>query len=349
MSDQPSQELTDARACVARLKKAQTTLRLKNQAFVGRYKDPNRTLLLGSARTWERMCADEWEDNKPAKWLPRLKQACAQIEGGTPVEEVFADMPFFKEASAELARLEAQNNDRRILVILASTGTGKSVWGRAQVAEARATRGYVRAQPGWRENGIAICAGMLGCLNGYSKKHNDGYHELLSLLKDFLAANPMSVFLDEAHEGGIELMKIIRYLVDETTSRFIYKGYPTEYQKVVRATTGSLAEARQFIGRALKPIFDDYATGTKPEDVAIVLKHAGLGTEAKVLAKQITPRLVMSEGLRTLDDCLELARQMADKDDAELDGKAIMDALAEVLGVEIQPNRSDELQAQLRS
>jgi hypothetical protein len=200
----------------------------------------------------------------------------------------------------------------------------------------------VRAQPGWRENGIAICAGFIESLSGEGKKHNEGYHDLLSKLRSLLSGVPKTVFIDEAHEGGIELMKIVRYLVDETRTRFVYLGYPTEYQKVVSATTGSLTEARQFIGRALKPIFDDYMTGTKPGDVAVVLKHAGLKGEVKLLAEDITPRLLLSEGLRTLDDAIDLARLEAEED-TRLTGQAILEALEDILGATKREDKSKKL------
>lgn len=342
MSDQPSQDLACARECVARLKQAQATLGLKNRAFIGRFKDDERNLLLGSTRTWERISADDWRDNKPEKWLNRLRQACAQIDGGTPVDEVLVDMPFYVEASNELARLEAQQNDRRIMVVLCPTGTGKSVWGRSKVSEARATRTYLRAQPGWRENGIAICAGFLEALTGETKKHNEGYHDLLSKLRGYLSSKIMTVFMDEAHEGGIELMKIVRYLVDETRTRFVYLAYPTEYQKVVSATSGSLTEARQFIGRALKPIFDDYMEGTKVEDVTAILKRAGFRSDTKLLAQEITPRILRSEGLRTLDDAMDLARSRADEDTRPT-GKELMEALEDILGTSKQEERGKKL------
>jgi hypothetical protein len=343
-------ELGEARAAVARLKKAQTTLKLSNSQFVGRFRDGNGDVLLGSQRTWERMSKDEWDNNKPEKWLDKLRQACSQLDGGTPVRNVFPDMPFFKKATEILNRLEAQKTDRRIAVMLGWTGTGKSVWARAQVDKQRATRIYVRAMPGWREKGIAICSGIIQAINGERLELNMGYDEALGKLKLLLGSSDITVFLDEAHEGGVELMKIIRYLVDETTSRFVYLGYPTEYNRVVAASTGALAEARQFLGRALKPIFTDYQNGTKVEDVAVILKRNGFdAADARDVAARTTPSLVAGTGLRMLADCLELAKEWAAEDEADLSPDLIQEALEEMTGVSVKNEKKRKLEEQLKA
>lgn len=325
--------MVEAKACVARLRSAQTTLKLKDNKFVGRFKGADNSILLGSPRTWERMRKDEWDENRPEKWLPKLRQACAQLDGGTPVRRVYEDLPFFVEASKELSRLESQTNDRRVMVVLAPTGTGKSVWARRAVDEERDKRIYIRGNPSWRENGVGICCAIYERLTGERMEYV-GFGAALSKLTLHLAASDKTIFLDEGHEGGIMLMTLIRHLVDETPSRFVYLAYPTEYNRVVGASTGTLAEARQFIGRSLKPIFDDYKAGTRKEDVIVILRHAGFSADqARALGGDVTRTVLVREGLRTLDDALERAREMAQESDKdEIDGPILLEALKEITG-----------------
>jgi hypothetical protein len=77
----------------------------------------------------------------------------------------------------------------------------------------------------------------------------------------------MTMFIDEAHEGGTTLMKIVKTLIDETPARFVQLAYPTEYDRVKTATAGALDEAKQLLGRTMKPVYDDYRNGLREEDV----------------------------------------------------------------------------------
>lgn len=339
-------ELAEARAAVARLRQVQEILKLSDGQFVKRFIDAKGGLLLGSDRTWTRMRTDKWDDNKPTKWLGRLKEACTRLDGGTPVRDPLS-LPFYEAMMAELDRLEAQMNDRRALVALAPTGTGKTVFARRAVELNRTKRVYVRAKPSWRESGPNICVGLYEGLTGESLQYV-GYEEALKKVGKFLAAAPKTVIVDEAHEGGIELMKVLRHLIDETAARFVYLAYPTEYSRVVNANKGALAEARQFIGRSLKPIFTEYQDGTKPEDVAVILEHAGLSAmEAQVVAQEITPQLLVREGLRTLDDALEVALLNAEEDNVPISRLYVKGGINVVSGLKDPEEKSKKLKQTL--
>src|SRR6185369_4324265 len=131
----------------------------------------------------------------------------------------------------------------------------------------------------------------------------------------------ITLFLDEAHDGGIALMKIVRSLIDSTPSRFVYLAYPTDFDRVRNATTGGLYESHQFLGRCLKPIFDEYREGLQAEDVVAYL-HAtcGFNGDARAIASQITPLLCRHYNLRLLDDAIAEAQFQADDEDRDLDG-----------------------------
>jgi len=322
-------DLQTAREIVARLKEIQATEKLSDRALVDAYPD------LVSTRTWGRWRNDDWSHSHPERTLQRLRRIAALLDGGSPVEE-FYPLPFYQEFARRVAMLERTINDRRILVCLAPNGTGKTTAARRQVELKRATRKYCRLRPAWRNKELHIATGMLAALGADAEQPNAAQAE--KKLVEALSSVPVTLFLDQAHEGGPALMHLLRMLVDETPSRFVYLGYDTAFRRVQLATTDAMIEARAFLGRCLKPIFDDYRHGTRPEDVAAYLQAAaGLGRNpAASLAGRITPILQRTTNLRLLDDALAVARAQADEDDP--DPEAILQACYSLAGMEPAPS-----------
>lgn len=315
-----------ATECVERIAKVQAALRLSDKALVGRYKDGKGKLLLGSPKTWrDRLLAGLWDELNLDRWVPRLREVCTILDGGTRVQ-TFYQIPFVRELDADLARLETAANDRRCLVCLAPTGVGKSTFARWAVDQNRESRTYMKAHPGWRDSFTNICCGMAKYLGEEIPPHM-GCTTALDALTNRLKAKPLTVFVDEAHEGGVALMKVLRHLIDETPSRFVYLAYPTEFDKVRCATDGAMTEAHQFLGRCLKPIFGEYREGIAASDVEFFLQQAGLVDEVKTLAQEIAPILRRAYNLRLLDDALAECNAEADQSEQEVNGKMILERL----------------------
>lgn len=295
------------RGLLDELQRMQKACGWSDRTMVSRYRQ------LGSTRTWrQRLCADDLTGLNLERQARQLRELQAQLAGGTPVEVFHSDLPFAKAMDRKLARLEGQSNDRRILVALATTGCGKSAWARHAVAEDRSSRVYVRLRPSCREKKVNICTAICDALGDPAESNGEAATEtkVITLLR----AMPRTIFIDEAHEGGVALMKLIRAFVDETSARFVYLAYPTEYERVRTANTGSIVEAQQFIGRTMKPIFDDYAAGTTVEDVAVLLqRELGWGREASSVAAEILPSLRRSYNLRLLADAIDEAKAAADE------------------------------------
>ena len=302
-------ELAECRELVQRLRVAQTNAGIKDNAFVSRFRNEKNALLFGSVRTWERIQEGNWTCNDPVKLLPRLRLCVSQLDGGSLRAEVFTDLPFYAIAASQLVKLEGQTNDRRCLLILAPTGVGKTSFLRTAAAKPGKARFYLRCSPPLRDRGSAIVAAIYRAVTG-EQLIAPSYDTALQRLTSRLSATPCTVFIDEAHDGGVALMKIIRYLIDETPSRFVLAAYPTDYHRVISASSGSLSEARQFIGRCLKPVLDDYRDGTKPSDVARMLAGAGFPGDAE-FATLIHSHIAQREGLRTLADAIEAAQTQA--------------------------------------
>lgn len=304
----------EARAVVARLLDIQRARKLSDRQLVDEYPE------LGSQKTWrQRLVLANGEGLNPERTLAKLRRIAVVLDGGTPDAVFYGGLPFAKEVLARLTLLERTTTDRRILVVLAPNGTGKTTTARWAVSQSRTTRAYCRLRPGWRNKGVHIANGIARALGSDDACSSaaDAEQRLITLL----SGQPRTVFLDQAHEGGPALMHLVRALVDETPSRFVYLGYDTAFRRVQTANTDALIEAQAFLGRCQKPIFDAYKLGTQARDVSAFLQ-IGCGlipAAADGIASRIVTLLQRHTNLRLLEDAVVRARAMSADDEVEGD------------------------------
>lgn len=302
--------LAEMVAVVRRVKLVQQERGLSDTKLVDEFKE------LGSQKTWaDRLRTETFEGLNIERWLNKMRRVATILDGGSPEDEFFRHLPFAREMEARMLRLERQQGDRRILPCLAANGTGKSVFSRWAVSQSRSTRVLVRIRPSWRNKIVHLCGGIARALGEENRPSSPAAAE--DVVIRMLTSHPRTVFLDQAHEGGVALMDVIRELVDETPSRFVYLAYDTAYRAVLSATTDAQIEAQAFMGRCLKPAFDLYRAGTRPEDVAVFLQEAAALSKvaAESLAPRITPALQRHTNLRLLDDAIVAARASSKSDD----------------------------------
>lgn len=307
---------------ILRVEKQQAALGLNDSQFVARYQRA-----LGSTRTWrERLCARAFADLNPEKWLKRLTALVAELDGGSKAEAFYETLPFVRHATAQYHLLVGQRNDRRVMVVLGVTGVGKTVWARRTVAASPRDAVYVRANESWRDSKAQIARGLARALGA---REEQSAAAGLNAVIEFLRATPVTVFLDEAHEGGVMLLKVVKTLVDETPARFVLLAYPTQWDRMLCADVGSYAEAQQVFGRTLKPVLDRWRHGLTRDDVAAYLRAAaGLDGEARPLAERVLPLVKRNGNFRLLADALDEAQAQADDTDAKLDAELIAQHIA---------------------
>jgi hypothetical protein len=318
MTDQPQisreEMLREIGSVTARLKEIQTSRSLSDRDLVDEYPD------LGSTKTWkQRLVAGNLEGLNLERTYARMRRIAVLLTGEQPDEVFYRDLPFAREMAARVAMLEQQTNDRRIFVCLAPNGVGKSAGCRYLVGQSRARRVAVRMLPTWRNKLLHIYTGICSSLGQSLQTTNVAEAERHAIA--LLRGHPHTLFVDQAHEGGVALMHILRALVDETPSRFVYLAYFTAFRSVQTGSTDALVEAKAFLGRCLKPIFDLYQDGTHVADVALYLRRAaGLtAAAAEGVANKVTPILQATANLRLLDDAIASARAADDSDDARPD------------------------------
>jgi hypothetical protein len=304
-----------------RIKAVQDECKLSDNQLINNYPD------IGSQKTWRhRLLEANWDELNLDRTLEKLRRVEAIIDGGMPDEVFYKDLPFAVEMRTRLVQLERQMNDRRILVCLAPNGTGKSAWSRWEVSQKRASRAWVRCRPSWRNKIIHLCNGMISALQRPSDAApEDDAVQITNVAEAeervirILKGAPRTVFIDQAHEGGVALMHLLRAFIDETPSRFVYLAYDTAYRRVITGSSDALIEAKAFLGRCLKPVFDLYKGGVRAEDVSFYLARvAGLRKDAcDGVTKQVLATLRTHTNLRLLDDAITSAAATGKAGDPE--------------------------------
>lgn len=305
---QNNEKISEIKAIVGRLAEIQQARELSDNQLRREFPD------IGSTKTWRsRLLAGKFDDINVDRQLLKLRRVAAILDGGSPDEVYYPDMPFSLEMKVRLAKLEHQTNDRRILVCLAPNGTGKSAFARWAVGQKRSTRCYIRIRPTWRNKKVHICTGFAKAMGKSTSTTNASDIEAM-VIEGMNEGEPKTFFVDQAHEGGVDLMHEMRAFVDESPARFVYLAYPTAYNRVQTGTTDALIEAKAFIGRCLKPAFDLYKDGIQSRDAQYYLTTvAGLSKSlAESVSARIVPVLRAHTNLRLLDDAISAAESAAD-------------------------------------
>jgi len=318
---------------IERLEKHQAAIKLNDVQFVARYRRH-----LGSTKTWrDRLCARAWSELGRAldKWERRLTAFCAELDGGTAISEFYKDLPITQYGFAMYQLLQGQQNDRRCVFIIGPTGVGKSYLLRA-LSNANLTRSaYLRAHKGWHESMMRIAIGLQRAVGSPEAA---GGAATFDKVIDQLKSNPITLLIEDAHEGGVLMLKLIKTIIDETSSRVMVGTYPTAWNRLINSGSDAVSEARQLIGRTIKPINTTWMKGVTEEDV-VAFVNASVGSafggsasggkiaECRSLAERLTPNLRKYGNLRLLADGIELAMDNADEQDIVLDADLIEEAV----------------------
>lgn len=313
-------------ALIERVEKHQKALKLSDNQFVARYQQ-----YLGSTRSWrERLCGRKFAEleNSLGKWEKKLNVLCIALDGASQMPEFYDNLPIARYVDGIYQILQGATTDRRCAIILGNYGVGKSVNIRRLALDNPRTCTYIRANETWKDSRMQITTGIalsLGCTVGTTAGKTFWY------ISEMLKSVPMTVIIDEVHEGGVLLFKLVKNLIDETRVRFILASYPTAWNRLLAGSTDAYAEAQQLMGRTLKPINMAWNKGLRQVDVEKYLEAAtGLNGECRHLAEKILPAVRRGGNLRLLADAIELARTNADENGEDLSTELIEDSVNEL-------------------
>lgn len=305
---------------------------------------------VGTTRTWrDRLCAGQFDQVDVPRRIASLQELISFLEGGAIPEQLYPDLPFNRRFQIGLERLEGQRStDRRIFCVLAGIGVGKTVACRLALREQHAAdyQGPKRISliipEALRENKTGLLGYIAHALNCGGQAVTSP--ALMEAIKGALSQDVTLIF-DEAHQGGVMLMRIIKDLVNHTPARFVYVALQTEYLRVVSASKGNITEAKQFVRRCMQPVFAGYAGGTLaivPQaggkdadgDAALYIQYrTGLEKPAaRRLAAEKLSALRAAGNLSSLADALDKAQLEADDEEREVDAESVAQAIDSVCG-----------------
>lgn len=318
-------KLEELKRLVERVQKYQGTLKLSDKRFCARFQR-----FVGSSRTWrQRLCGEDIGDLDVDRWLKNLRTFVAGIEGaGSELTDCIEELPIYDYGVTTYERLQGQTTDRRVAWLIGPTGVGKS-WTMRSLADAEPvdTR-YIHVNRGAKDSMMMIARQLAFYVGAGEAVSAAGTY---SNVIDVLQASPMTLMIDDVHEGGVLMLKLLKHMIDESRVKLLLGTYPTAWAKLVGGSTDAHSEAQQLLGRSLKPINKTWLKGVTAGDVEVYLKATvGGNGECAHIAKSITPTIRKHGNLRVLDGALELARMNAEETGELLEPAMVQAAVHEL-------------------
>jgi hypothetical protein len=214
----------------------------------------------------------------------RLDDAVADVEGRLPnIESAAAARRTFRRttlARAVLAALSAAReglDDRRVVVVLAPTGGGKTA-----IRDYLATRNAVcvEGRQAWRSSYRAFCLDVARAAGRKLPATMPEYRiedEMLGALR----AKPRVLFIDEANTMSAKCANAIKSIVNETECCVVIAAIPELWDRFL---AGSVQEAAQLVNRC-QPILRAPRISAADARLFLGEKAAGVpGAVAKIAA-----------------------------------------------------------------
>ncbi len=322
-----TEQQTRVNQSIARIEAHQAALRMTDDRFARRYRR-----FLGSPKSWtHRLKARNWAEigTALAKWEKKLTAFATELDTGAVADEFIGALPIYRYGESVFDLLAGQRNDRRCAWLIAPTGCGKS-WTMTRLASQNLEEAaYLHAVPGWKDSLSRISTALARAVGAPEMA---GGAATFEAVLQHLRGAPLTILVDDVHEGGVMMLKLVKALIDETRSRFVLGSYPTGYYSLINASTAAMAEAQQLFGRSLKPINLAWIDGIRPEDAAAYIEAAaGIRGEAvRAVSERIVPALRRGGNLRTLADAIDMARDNADDDGGDLSVETIEQAVVQL-------------------
>lgn len=307
---------------ISRIEKHRAELGLTHSRFATRF-----AKYVGSHKSWEfRLLARKWDELKPETWLPKLTKFVNEIEGTVGIQEIYADLPIVKHACYLYDILQTKTNDRRCAMLIGTQGTGKTLALRHIQRSNNFGPVFMSANETWKDSRMQIAAAIAQAVDAPIKASASmTFHGAIEVLK----ANPRDLLIDEAHEGGVLLMKLVKSVINETSSRVMMGIYPTAWRRLLNGATEVYAEAQQLLRRTLRPIKRDWVNGINEQDITAWCECVGLaGFKPRIGDLKATIRCHGNYSL--LADALERAKVIADEKDEEVNAALFADQIVEL-------------------
>lgn len=313
MNDTHKQELD---RLISRIEVHQKSLGLSHSRFATRF-----ARHVGSHKTWEfRLHARKWAELKPETWIPKLRKFVNEIEGAVGTQEIFDSLPIVKHASYLFDTLQTKTNDRRCAILIGVQGTGKTLAFRHIERENEYAPAFLSANETWKDSRMAIAKALALAI---SAPITTSASQMFQASIDELKKNPRNILIDEAHEGGVLLMKLVKSIINETQCKVMLGIYPTAWRRLLNGANDAYSEAQQLLRRTIRPIKNDWINGLNEADVVAWCEAVKQPiTNAKVT--ELLPFIRKHGNYSLLSDSLDRAKVIA----AETDDDVSVDLFA---------------------
>jgi hypothetical protein len=296
---------------IGRIERYQQALRLPDVRFAARF-----ARHLGSASSWrKRLCGRKWAEIPLDRWERKLARFVCEIEGASAVagSTYLAAMPIAQFGAAAYDALQGQMSDRRVAWLIGPTGVGKSWTMNRLRSENPHDTAYIHVAQGSRSS-MAILARQLARACGAAEVASAArtFEGVIEICRE----REITLLIDDVHEGGALLLKLLKHLVDDSRVRLLLGTYPTAWAALLNGSSDALIEAQQLIGRSLKPICANWVEGLRAADVEAYLAAAcpaAAAEQCALSAGRLAPLLRRNGNLRVLADAVELAQAHADE------------------------------------
>jgi len=287
-----------------------------------------RRFLPFSASTLSRIMAGEYGGAKGGnltRIAEHLDTAEADIDGRLDGLRKAAetDVQFVRTrlASAALASVAKarDSRDRRVVVILAPTGAGKTAIGRYLQQRGAV---YVEGRQSWRSSYKAFCADVAAAAGHPLKVRAFTERDAEARMLHALGIKDGVLYIDEANTLGASTANAIKLIANQTGYTVVIGAIPEMWDKF---HAGSQDEVRQVINRCQPVLRHTHLT---PGDCKPFLARAGL-PEAD-LAKAVPLVCDAANAFGAIKTVMALAADLADL------GRPALDDVTKALGIHRQ-------------
>ena len=160
---------------------------------------------------------------------------------------------------------------RRVVVLLARTGAGKSAVGEALSAKGAI---YIEGRQSWKKSYKAFCADVARASGRPMKVKHYTEHDAEERMLQALRSRDAVLYLDEANSLGPESVNAIKLIVNMTGTVVVIAAIPKMWDKLYE---GAEEEVAQLVNRC-QPILRD--KGLSDDDVRPFLMRSGLSESA---------------------------------------------------------------------
>lgn len=307
MNENEKQELD---RLITRIEQHRTALGLSHSRFATRF-----ARHIGSHKTWEfRLLPRKWTELKPETWLPKLRGFIAEIDGVLGGQEIFESLPIVKHAAYLFDHLQSRQNDRRCAMLIGTHGTGKTLGLRFIQRDNDFSPVFISANETWKDSRMRISTALAVGVNATT---NVSASQTFQNVLENLKSSPATILIDEAHEGGVLLMKLVKSIINETRSCVILSVYPTAWRRLLNGANDAYSEAQQLLRRTIRPVKLDWMGGIGEPDLNAWCAATKMQS-LKARAAELLPLLRRHGNFSLLADALERSQVLADEQDAPL-------------------------------